>query len=491
MRRGWLTHRRLLRSRPPTGHRWVVWTCAALATLVCTAPARAMTFSYGSQETLFSEPALFGLGVDQAGDVFAGYVDAPGTEDSTGGVAELPAGSSAPDALPFSPDLAPSAVAADQQGDVFVTDAIDSSVLELTAGSSTPVTLPFTGLQLPFGVAVDQHGDVYVANQGELFGRVLELPAGSESQVVLPFGLINPLGVAVDASGDVFTIDGTTSTVRELRAGSKVPTTLPFGALLAPSELAVDRWGDVFVSDSESDGLSQVLELPAGGTKPVSVPITGPGDALGLAVDQYGDVFVAYYLEDEDPGGDDSPVIELPTNPLSQSITWTLPGPVTYGESPLTLAATASSGLPVSYAIKSGPCLISGSTLTLTGAGACVLTASQGGSTHYAAATPITRTITITRAPTELIAAPAIATGPFTVAYSATLESSVTGLPIPGQPVEIFVSGRLRCSAMTNGMGVAGCSGHGLLSIFGHPVDYVAVYAGAGDYRPSAGTPGS
>ena len=220
----------------------------------------------------------------------------------------------------------------------------------------------------------------------------------------------------------------------------------------------------------------------------MTVPITGPGDPLGLAVDQYGDVFVAYDVEDDDSSGDVSPVVELPTNPLSQSITWTLLGPFTYGESPLTLAATASSGLPVSYRIQSGPCLISGSTLTLTGAGACVLTASQGGSTHYAAATPITRTITIGRAPTELIAAPASATGPSTVAFSATLESSLTGLPIPGQPVEIFVSGRFRCSAMTNSMGVAACSADALMSIFDEPADYVAVYAGDGDYWPSAAT---
>lgn len=312
---GWL----LVGWRRPAGRRLVAGVCAVLAAcaltaaFVRTAPGQAMTFSYGPQETLFSEPALFGLGVDPAGDVFTGYIDAPGSTDSTGGVAELPAGGASPVSLPFSTTLTPTGVAVDQGGDVFVADPIASQVLELAAGASSPRLLPFTGLELPWGVAVDGHGDVFVANQGTLFGSVLELPAASSTQVRLRFGLVNPLAVAVDARGDVFIIDSLTSTVRWLRPGGRFPVTLRFGTLLAPSAVAVDRWGNVYVGDTASDGLPQVVELPAWSGKPVILPVTGPGSITGLAVDQYGDVFVAYYLELEDPDGDVSPVIELPT----------------------------------------------------------------------------------------------------------------------------------------------------------------------------------
>ena len=46
---------------------------------------------------------------------------------------------------------------------------------------------------------------------------------------------------------------------------------------------------------------------------------------------------------------------------------------------PLTLAASASSGLPVAYA-ASGACSVSGNTLQFSAAGSCTVTAGQGGS---------------------------------------------------------------------------------------------------------------
>jgi sugar lactone lactonase YvrE len=54
-----------------------------------------------------------------------------------------------------------------------------SRVLKLPAGSNTQVELPFTGLQAPDGVAVDTAGNVYVTDgQSGDISRVLKLPAG-------------------------------------------------------------------------------------------------------------------------------------------------------------------------------------------------------------------------------------------------------------------------------------------------------------------------
>jgi hypothetical protein len=60
-----------------------------------------------------------------------------------------------------------------------------------------------------------------------------------------------------------------------------------------------------------------------------------------------------------------------------------------------TLSASASSGLPVSLSV-SGPASLSGSTLTITGSGTVVVTASQAGNSNYAAATPVQLTHTYT-----------------------------------------------------------------------------------------------
>ena len=69
----------------------------------------------------------------------------------------------------------------------------------------------------------------------------------------------------------------------------------------------------------------------------------------------------------------------------------------TYGAAPLTLTATANSGLAVTYTVT-GPAMVSGTTLTLTGAGAVTITASQAGNATYAAATAVSQSFTVAKA---------------------------------------------------------------------------------------------
>ena len=80
---------------------------------------------------------------------------------------------------------------------------------------------------------------------------------------------------------------------------------------------------------------------------------------------------------------------------LSQSITFPNPGTQVYGVAPITLAATASSGLPITYSVVSGPASISGSTLTITGAGAVAVEADQAGNTSYLPAPSVQQTFTV------------------------------------------------------------------------------------------------
>ena len=59
------------------------------------------------------------------------------------------------------------------------------------------------------------------------------------------------------------------------------------------------------------------------------------------------------------------------------------------------LAATASSGLPVSFAVVDGPAVLVGSTLTFTGAGGVSIVASQAGDGGWNAAPQVTRTFVV------------------------------------------------------------------------------------------------
>jgi alpha-tubulin suppressor-like RCC1 family protein len=83
------------------------------------------------------------------------------------------------------------------------------------------------------------------------------------------------------------------------------------------------------------------------------------------------------------------------TPQAAQTITFPNPGTKTLGDAPFALGATASSGLPVSYLVVSGPATLSGGTLTLTGAGTVVVRASQAGDSAYAAATDVEESFTV------------------------------------------------------------------------------------------------
>lgn len=65
------------------------------------------------------------------------------------------------------------------------------------------------------------------------------------------------------------------------------------------------------------------------------------------------------------------------------------------GEPPFELHATASSGLPVSYAIVSGPATLTGNVLRLTGVGRVTVRATQGGNESYLPAPPVERSFNV------------------------------------------------------------------------------------------------
>jgi len=62
----------------------------------------------------------------------------------------------------------------------------------------------------------------------------------------------------------------------------------------------------------------------------------------------------------------------------------------------LTLSATSSSGLPVSFSsTTTAVCTVSGTTATLVNPGTCTIQASQAGNANYAAATPVSQSFTV------------------------------------------------------------------------------------------------
>jgi hypothetical protein len=87
--------------------------------------------------------------------------------------------------------------------------------------------------------------------------------------------------------------------------------------------------------------------------------------------------------------------VTVNAEPISQTIAFSQPlGPYVIGRAPISLTASASSAFGVSYSVT-GPCSVTATTLTLTGAGVCKVTASQSGGNGYGAAKQVTRSVAI------------------------------------------------------------------------------------------------
>src|SRR5207245_37896 len=127
-----------------------------------------------------------------------------------------------------------------------------------------------------------------------------------------------------------------------------------------------------------------------------------------------------------------------------QTIAFSQPPAAKVG-APVTLSASATSGLPVSFTSGTLPvCTVSGSAVITAAAGTCTITASQGGSARFAAAHRVARsfqpsagtdlqTIAFSQPPAAQVGAPV------------TLSASATsGLPVSfgsGTPLVCTVSG--------------------------------------------------
>jgi hypothetical protein len=113
----------------------------------------------------------------------------------------------------------------------------------------------------------------------------------------------------------------------------------------------------------------------------------------------------------------------------SQTIAFAPLASHTLGDGSFMLSASASSGLQVSFG-ASGPCSVSGNVLTITGGGACAVTATQGGNSNYTPAPSVTRAFTIACFPSPLPFAVLTPLGTYNVAQlnlSQDAASSGTG----------------------------------------------------------------
>ncbi len=134
--------------------------------------------------------------------------------------------------------------------------------------------------------------------------------------------------------------------------------------------------------------------LVSGNFATVTLPTLG-GAAFGDSVNNIEITFAAGVVG---TSADSTWTLTVAAALLDQTITsfTSTPAILTFPSGDGQLAAVADSGLTVTdFGVQSGPCTVSGSTVTPTGAGVCVVTADQAGSASYNPAPQETLNITV------------------------------------------------------------------------------------------------
>ena len=220
---------------------------------------------YSSGSTILGTVGLTGTGTGPLG------VFQPGTQTT----------------VPATGVNAPTGVAVDGAGDLYIANQVYNTVVEVPANGGGKQTTVGTGLSGPLGVAVDGAGDVYIADWGN--NRVVEVTPGGVQTTVPATGLSGPYGVAVDGAGDVYISDYGDNRVVKVPANGDAQTTVPATGLSGPSAIAVDSAGDVYIVDA---GNNRVVKVTPGGAQTV-VPATGLNGPSGVTVDGAGDIYIA------------------------------------------------------------------------------------------------------------------------------------------------------------------------------------------------------
>jgi len=273
----------------------------------------------------FNMPA--GVAVDSAGNVFvsedgnytirkvtsqgvvttfAGKAGSSGTNDGTGNAARF---------------FRPRGLTVDNVGNIYVADSGNNTVRKITGGAVVTTLAGWPGssgtndgvgsgarFSNPQGVAVDSAGTLYVAEYANHTlrkvtseGVVTTLAGwpgsnGTNDGVGSAAQSTYPRAVALDATGNMYVADYGNDTIRQVTSGGAVTTfagsagnsgaadgTGGAAQFRAPSGLAVDSDGKLFVADSFNYTIREVTSAGVVTTLAGLAPSRGTNDATGTA----------------------------------------------------------------------------------------------------------------------------------------------------------------------------------------------------------------
>ncbi len=316
----------------------------------------------------------------------------------------------------------PAGLAVDASGSLYIADSHNQTVRKITGTTITTVagsgTAGFAGdggaataaaLFLPQAVALDAGGNVYVADS--LNHRVREVANGSVTTIAgtgnedyvdgglaTSASLDTPRGLATDASGNVAVADTLNQRVRLVALPVVAFGSQAVGTASSTQTVVLGNMGTAALTVSNESlpagfsvtgGSCGAVPIVIGAGASCSVALVFTPTAVGAAsgsITASGSGVVPQTLLVSGTGVQGTKTITFPQPVTPQSV----------GDS-ATMTATASGGDPVTYTITAGTATVSGATVTFTTAGTVTIQASSAVTANYAAATPVSRTVTVTK----------------------------------------------------------------------------------------------
>ena len=418
-----------------------------------------------------------GVGIDGAGNTFYG---------AAGAVYELVGGSGSP-ILVAQVNSTDNSLIVDAAGNLYIYTGNSTGVVQLAAGTFAQTTIvPGGSTGRVIGMTIDGAGNLYVAD----FDNSNLYKVAANTFTLIPIATAdtfsNPDGIAIDPAGNLF-VSNYNGGVVKVSAGTYAETTLDSG--YSATFTKIDGAGNLYIGDVTNNRVVEIVRaagalnfpvtlagasspeqtavLENDGNLPLSISASavtanfafGPSNTCTssasvapLATCSVGVIFspaqpvyaaTGSVNVSDNTFGTSTQQVALTGSAPSQFITFPPPAsPILVGGLPITLFATASSGLPVSFS-ATGPATVSGNILTITGSGTVVVTASQSGGSGSTAATPVSNTIIVTPglpsyvAPsTDVTATSVVQTAVLTFAATTTLNTNlVTAIQIVTQGV--------------------------------------------------------
>jgi uncharacterized protein (TIGR03437 family) len=225
----------------------------------------------------------------------------------------------------------PAGLAVDRAGALYIADSQNNRVRKILPGGIISTAVggsSGTALATPLAVAVDAAGAIYVADSSNIvrlltiagrwsdFAGTAELGFSGDGGPAAKAQLTTVRELATDFSGNVYIADGVR--VRKVDAGSRIQSVAGdgyrsaigdggaagVGQLLRPSAVAIDGAGNLYIADTGTERVRQVLPsgiimtfagtgIPGTGVELAAANTSALNSPMGVATDLFGNILIA------------------------------------------------------------------------------------------------------------------------------------------------------------------------------------------------------